>query len=202
MADQQREELEAMQCQFDLERAAASRTEPLPDYEGWLRDQGRDDLADGWRYRHGNNPSQPPPAQAADLRSVKIPDKLAVVAGNGAEAYRRHYQYIRESRWSDNVDVSRIDGEIAVRMRVTGHTQAEVEQIMIQCAQAARETSEGRDWERYGKRAAQYAFGAAGDRQMPRLEAYGKQLLELEKGVEAVPERTVERPERGFSMGR
>jgi hypothetical protein len=48
-------------------------------------------------------------------------------------------------------------------MRATGHSQSEVEQIMAQCAQAIRETAEARNWDVYGKRAAQYAFGAAGD---------------------------------------
>jgi hypothetical protein len=143
------------------------------------------------------NEAVPPPC-----RSVEIPEKLAAIGGNGAEVYRRHYRQVNENRQGDNVDLSRIDGEIAVRMRATGHSQAEVEQIMAQCAQAIRETAEARNWDVYGKRAAQYAFGAAGDRQMPRLEAQRKQLLELEKGVEVVPERTVERSERGFSMGR
>jgi Plasmid recombination enzyme len=135
-------------------------------------------------------------------RSAKIPDKLAAVAGDGAKAYRQHYRQVSEDQWGDNVDLSRIDGEIAMRMRATGHTQAEVEQIIAQCAQALRETAEGRNWDSYGQQVAESAFGTVGDRQMPRLEAQRKQLLELEEGVEVVRERTVERPEQGFSMGR
>jgi hypothetical protein len=135
-------------------------------------------------------------------RSAKIPDKLAAVAGDGAKAYRQHYRQVSEDQRGDNVDLSRIDGEIAMRMRATGHTQAEVEQIIAQCAQALRETAEGRNWDSYGQQVAESAFGTVGDRQMPRLEAQREQLLELEKGVAVVRERTVERPEQGFSMGR
>jgi hypothetical protein len=35
-----------------------------------------------------------------------------------------------------------------VKMRMTGHTQSEIEQILEQCAQAARETNEDRDWQK------------------------------------------------------
>jgi hypothetical protein len=135
-------------------------------------------------------------------RSAKIPDKLAAVAGDGSKAYQQHYRQVSENQRGDGVDLSRIDGEIAVRMRATGHTQAEVEQIIAQCAQALRETAEGRDWNSYGQQVAESAFGTVGDRQMPRLEAQCRQLLELEKQMEVVRERTVERPEQGFSMGR
>ncbi len=46
------------------------------------------------------------------------------------------------------------DAMIAVRMRMTGHREDEVERILRQLAQHTRQKEERRDWDRYARRAA------------------------------------------------
>ena len=69
---------------------------------------------------------------------------------------------------------------IAVRMRVTGYSQADIEGAVRQCAQATRPKEEGRDWNDYAQRTARYAYSAAGDRQAAELGKYRQQWEKLE----------------------
>jgi len=78
------------------------------------------------------------------------------------------------------VDLSRVDSMIAVRMRVTGHDQAAIEGAIRQCAPATRQKGEGRDWNDYAQRTARYAYSAAGDRQAAELGKYRQQWEKLE----------------------
>lgn len=78
------------------------------------------------------------------------------------------------------VDLSRVDSMIAVRMRVTGHDQAAIEGAIRQCAPATRQKDEGRDWNDYAQRTARYAYSAAGDRQAAELGKYRQQWEKLE----------------------
>jgi flavin-dependent dehydrogenase len=66
---------------------------------------------------------------------------------------------------------------IAVRMRVTGHQQADIEGAIQQCAPTTRPKEEGRD---YAQRTARYAYSAAGDRQAADLGKYRQQWEKLE----------------------
>ena len=79
-----------------------------------------------------------------------------------------------------NVDLSRVDSMIAVRMRVTGHQQADIESAIRQCAPATRQKDEGRDWNDYAQRTARYAYSASGDRQAADLGKYRQQWEKLE----------------------
>jgi hypothetical protein len=73
---------------------------------------------------------------------------------------------ICDQHQSAPVDLSRVDSEIVVKMRMTGHTQSEIEQILVQCAQAVREAAEDRGWQQYAGRVARFAFGAGGDQRV------------------------------------
>jgi Relaxase/Mobilisation nuclease domain len=171
LAEEQEEARNRLKYQYGLEREMA-HTQPLPDFEQWLRDQQRQDLADGWRYRHQDGKEQPPPP---------VPGQQEKASHLGV--YQRHYQDIFDP--SQKVDLSRLDGMIAVRMRLTGHTQQEVEQVIYQEA-SDRHLEEDRNWKDYAKRTAQFAFGAAGDRQVENLKVYREELMELE-GVKRKP---------------
>ncbi len=92
--------------------------------------------------------------------------------------------------------MSRVDAMVATRMRVTGHSQADIEDALRQCAPALRDKPEGRDWNDYARRTARYAFGAAGDRQAAELGKYRRQWERLE-GRE-LPQRRNEREAPGL----
>ena len=103
------------------------------------------------------------------------------------EAYRRHYADVMK-RQGQPGDLSRVDSMIAVRMRVTGHSQADIEAAVYRCAPTIRTQSEGRNWTDYAARTARYAYSAAGDRQAAALEKYRTQWEKLE-GLDARRER-------------
>ena len=88
---------------------------------------------------------------------------------------------------------------VAVRMRVTGHSQADIEYALRQCAPSLRDKPEGRDWDDYAKRTARYAFGADGDRQAAGLGKYRQQWDLLEGREQAQQQRQNER--EGPSLG-
>jgi Relaxase/Mobilisation nuclease domain len=171
LAEEQEEARNRLKYQHGLEREMAY-TQPLPDFEQWLRDQQCHDLADAWRYRHQDGKEQPSPP---------VPGQQEKASHLGV--YQRHYQDIFDP--SQKVDPSRMDGMIAVRMRLTGHTQQEVEQVIYQEA-SDRHFEEDRNWKDYAKRTAQFAFGAGGDRQVENLKVYREELMELE-GVKRKP---------------
>jgi hypothetical protein len=69
---------------------------------------------------------------------------------------------------------------IAVRLRVTGHSQGEIENTLRQCAPEVRLDPNGHHWEDYAPRTARYVFSQAGDRQAALLEKYRDHWLQLE----------------------
>ena len=114
------------------------------------------------------------------------------------EAYRQHYRDVLKRQRGGEVDLSRVDAMIAVRMRVTGHEQAAIEGAIRQCAPEIRQTAEGRDWNDYAQRTARYAFGYAGDRQAETLAKYRQQWERLEGREQRQSERAkVQKVERG-----
>lgn len=97
--------------------------------------------------------------------------------GSPTAAYNAHLDNIRQHLQIE--DRSRLDAMIAVRMRVTGHSQAAVEAAIRECAPALRE-NESRNWERYAERTAEYAFGLKGDEALQRNEKYAEFWKRLE----------------------
>ena len=79
-----------------------------------------------------------------------------------------------------------MDAMIALRLRATGHSQQAVAEAVHQCAPTIREKNEGRNWQRYAERTADYAFGPAGDRDMERNERYRDLWRRVEGGEEKV----------------
>ena len=106
--------------------------------------------------------------------------ELAAASGSAVDAYQRHYRDVLKRQRGAGVDLSRVDSMIAVRMRVTGHDQADIEGAIRQCAPATRQKDEGRDWSDYAQRTARYAYSAAGERQAAELGKYRQQWEKLE----------------------
>lgn len=111
---------------------------------------------------------------------AKSAQELGGASGGVAEAYQRHYRDVLKRQKGGEVDLSRVDAMIAVRLRVTGHAQADIEGALRQCAPASRPKEEGRDWGDYAQRTARYSYSAAGDRQAAELGKYRQQWEKLE----------------------
>ena len=119
-------------------------------------------------------------AQQPERSKAKPALELAAASGSAIDAYQRHYRDVLKRQRGGEVDLSRVDSMIAVRMRVTGHDQAAIEGAIRQCAPATRQKDEGRDWNDYAQRTARYAYSAAGDRQAADLGKYRQQWEKLE----------------------
>ena len=122
--------------------------------------------------------------QQAALNGAQQPTRMQklVLAGGGSavDAYQKHYQDVLKRQKAGELDLSRVDSMIAVRMRVTGHGEADIEWALLQCAPGTRQVDEGRNWADYAKRTARFAFSAAGDRQAFDLGKYRRQWERLE----------------------
>jgi len=72
---------------------------------------------------------------------------------------------------------------IAVRLRVTGHSQAEIEDAIRPCAPGIRGPhDQAHRWDDYARQTVGYAFGYQGSRQVEQLEKYKGEWEKLEKG--------------------
>lgn len=99
-------------------------------------------------------------------------------SADSVKAYYAHYENIRQHLTVE--DFSRVDAMIALRLRVTGHSQQSVAEAVRQCAPTIREKNEGRDWLRYAERTAAYAFSVAGDVALAKNERYGEHWRKIE----------------------
>jgi RepB DNA-primase from phage plasmid/Relaxase/Mobilisation nuclease domain/Large polyvalent protein-associated domain 7 len=106
--------------------------------------------------------------------------EVAAASSSAVNAYQRHYRDVLDRQQGGAVDLSRVDSMIAVRMRVTGHSQAEIAGAVRQCAPGIRPEGEARNWDDYAQRTARYAYSAAGDRQVAALDKYNGQWMALE----------------------
>ena len=95
-------------------------------------------------------------------------------------AYEAHYRDIVARLKDQRIDLSRVDSMVAVRLRATGHEQADIAEILEACAPTIRSTDEGRNWHDYAQRTARYAFGPEGTRMLGKIERYRDQFFHLE----------------------
>jgi hypothetical protein len=96
-----------------------------------------------------------------------------------AEVYRRHLADVTREHADQPVHPSRIDTEIAVRMRLTGHHRSEIVRAIKEAAPAER-PGEIREWDAYATRTAAVAFSVPGDRLAEHLRRNGDRLRRLE----------------------
>jgi hypothetical protein len=107
--------------------------------------------------------------RSAEIREARTP----------AEVYRRHLADVTRERPGQYGDPSRIDAEIAVRMRLTDHHRAEIVRAIKDAASAGR-PEEKRDWDAYAKRTADFAFGVPGDRLAEHLSPQDERFRRIE----------------------
>lgn len=137
-------------------------------------------------------------SQQAKRKVRSGPDLPVAAGGSATDVYQRHYRDVLMRLGGGEVDLSRVDSMIAVRMRVTGHDQPTVESTIRQCAPGIRQQDESRDWNDYAQRTARFAFGADGDLQVKELSKYRSTWLRLE-GRTPPPPQKKERNTPGFS---
>jgi hypothetical protein len=114
----------------------------------------------------GRRPCPPHRPKEARIRVPPPPVRRAVeivATRTPADVYRRHLADVTRERPGQPVDLSRVDTEIAVRMRLAGHRRGEIEGA-IKGAVPADRRGETRVWDAYAKRTVGVAFGIPGDR--------------------------------------
>jgi hypothetical protein len=92
--------------------------------------------------------------------------------------YRRHYEAAARLVGAIEVDASRIDSMVAVRMRVTGHSRAAIARA-IEAGAPAR-GARHHNWSDYARRTVGYAFSLTGDRKAAELAGYRSHWLAIE----------------------
>lgn len=119
-----------------------------------------------------------------------LPRTRGIMAAPGSteDTYQRHLKDVLEDNRREGrvMDISRVDSMVAVRMRVTGHSQADIEGAIRKCGPAIQGKAV-RNWEDYAKRTGEFAFGAAGLRQAANVEKDRERLMKIE-GREFVPQ--------------
>lgn len=127
----------------------------------------------------------------------RSPARLSTKSGTAnpaaaIDAYRIHYRDL--TRRPGRNDLSRVDAMIAVRLRVTGHAQAEIEAILLAGAPSVRTDSNHRNWQDYAHRTAAFAFSPAGDRKATSCSKYRAHWMTLESPAPAKRARVSRRP--------
>lgn len=107
-----------------------------------------------------------------DLPDTLTPTERAL-ALHSADISARH------RRKGARVDVSRVEGMAAVRLRMTGHSATEVTQA-LQAAHRRRHGSEADDDYAYAERAVRYAYGITADRTIQRHEVHLRDFYAVE----------------------
>jgi hypothetical protein len=95
-----------------------------------------------------------------------------------AEAYRLQLDHARQAV-PGNADPSRLDAEVAVRLRVVGHSPDVIVRAIREGAPAMR-PDERRDWDAYTRRAADFAFSVPGSQLAAHLAPQRERLLKVE----------------------
>jgi hypothetical protein len=93
--------------------------------------------------------------------------------------YRRHLHAITQEQPARRADPSRLDGEVAVRMAVTGHSREAIARAIKEGARAER-PNEQREWDTYARRAADFAFSPPGRDIQQRLAGQRQTFVRLE----------------------
>jgi len=114
----------------------------------------------------------------------------------GMPSPSRSYQ-LHKADILNRIDVrnaSQLDWMIAVRMRVTGHDQQAVTQVLKENASQGRE-AENRNWTKYAERTAEAVFGPRGDRECDRIKPRAEAWARVE-GRDLAHERQMQRSQR------
>ncbi|MEP6652922.1 MAG: TraI/MobA(P) family conjugative relaxase [Myxococcales bacterium] len=102
-------------------------------------------------------------------------------ARSPADAYRLHFAAVASQATPSVADPSRLDAEVAVRLRVMGY-QPDVIVRTIRDGAPALRPHERRDWDDYARRAVDFAFGVPGSRLAAELVRRNEHTLRTEVG--------------------
>jgi hypothetical protein len=117
----------------------------------------------------------------AALVSTSTGVPLETMGGTAhTQAYHRHRLDILKTY--PNPDLSRLDSMIAVRLRVTGHSEADVRETVLACAPTTRQAGDSdHQWPDYATRTARYAFGPKGDAEVARYKWQKRRWQTIER---------------------
>ena len=172
----------------------------IPSFETWLRARGLTRQADRWRYRNRPMPESPPPIPApppGDLLAAYAAHREAIrkEAGKARALAFALSLFMSNAPHSSLPASSRLDAQIALRLRAEGYSRTDVVAAVRHCAPESS-GGEKRDWNRYAERTAAYAFGVAGDvelARMPRMEQRPMEPSPLPDPHEHDPQRETPR---------
>ena len=126
--------------------------------------------------RHDTHQPSPLDLQpATDVGSVAARAGERSPVRDIVDAYQRHFDDLSQQRGMR--DLSRLDGIVAVRLRLTGHSRADVERAIREAATRRNDT---RDWSEYAKHTTRHAFGVRGDQLLAAMVESRTSLLRLE----------------------
>jgi hypothetical protein len=134
---------------------------------------------------HGFKIANPDLQQAIAANRERLPSITARsghdpgVASSLAEAYRLHFAEVGRQASGGKADPSRLDAEVAVRLRLTGHHRDAVIYAIGEGARSLR-PHERRDWQAYARRATDFAFGIPGSQLADRLASERDHFLRVE----------------------
>ena len=120
-------------------------------------------------------------ADAAKKRQT-MPIPQGQRSGDAVSAYWAHLEDIRRHKSIE--EYSRVDAMIALRLRANGYSYDAVMDAVFRCAPAIREKPVGRNWRRYAERAANYAFGLAGELALEKQEGFRRAWKRVEQPEE------------------
>jgi MobA/VirD2-like, nuclease domain/Large polyvalent protein-associated domain 7/TraI-like middle domain/RepB DNA-primase C-terminal helical domain len=102
------------------------------------------------------------------------------VATSIAEAYRLHFADVARKTADGGTEASRLDAQVAVRLRLTGHDRDSIARVIKDTAPTLR-PGEHRDWNNYARRAVDFAFGLPGSRLARRIARWRDHYLRGEE---------------------
>ena len=120
------------------------------------------------RLRQVNAPQNSPGSFERSLRRL-APEAI----------YRRHLAEVIQRHQGRQVNPSRSDAEIAVRLAATGHGRDAIATAIRDGARAAR-PGESRDWDRYAQRAADFVYSPPGLELRQHFAGQEQRLIRLE----------------------
>ena len=143
-----------------------------------------------------------------DERTARLATRSLAPAGTALGSYQRHYLDVRWQQQDPSaIDPSRLDAIVAVRMRVTGYEQGDIEAVLRLAAAgrqrvAGQEKGQGHDPEQYAKRTVQHAYSAFGERQAAAWGRHRQQWKVLEERARPPRALEIELPARQLDIGR
>jgi hypothetical protein len=96
-----------------------------------------------------------------------------------ADIYKRHLDAVMQEQPGRRADVSRVDAQVAVRMRVAGHSREQITDA-IKVGASGERPDEKRDWDRYARCATQFAFSRPGLEKRDRLAGQRQRFIRHE----------------------